>query len=1020
MIDRVRSALTGTYAVQRELGRGGMATVFLAEDVKHHRDVAVKVLDPELAMVLGRDRFLREIEISAALDHPHILPLYDSGEADGLLYYVMPYEEAGSLRDRLQRERQLPVDEAVQIAREVADALSYAHGQGVVHRDIKPENIMLTRGHARVADFGIARAISAAGGDRLTKTGLVVGTPPYMSPEQAAGSSEIDGRSDLYSLGCVLYEMLAGEPPFTGTLESVARQHMVAEPQAITSRRPAVPAPVAAALMRALSKTPADRFSPAAQFADALRPVAPLPVADQRPAAATDPARAAIAFALSAVIVLVVVYLLVVQVGLPMWVFWSAVGLVIAGLPIVLATAIAERSRGPGTPAGFLTWRRTLSGGALAFGALAIVTAGYVGSRALGIGPAASLISRGAVGERERVVLADFEDRTTDSTYTAATVTELMRVGLSRSQAISVVDPTQVVRILQMMRRDPAAGVPGDVAVEVAARDGLKAAITGEVTSVGSGYSLTARLVSTDGNVLLAETEPAAGPDDLTAAVDRLSGRMRARFGESLKEIRASEPLDRVTTGSIQALRTFSQGLQAYNQGDNARALQLIDEAIAADSAFAMAYRKLAIILNNQDEQRSRAVWAAEKAYEHRGRLTDRERYLVTAAYHTVVTGNRDQQISAYRNVLDRYPDDTYALNNLGVLYSQLREFPRASEYYARALNVDSTNRLYYSNLASSLASQRMFDSATVIAGRFERRFPENPEVKLAFLINQAMRQNYDSAAVLVEGLLADQRGTVFWEAIAYEWWGHLDALRGKLALAQQRWRNAFELTASRGLDGTYLMRMARRSLVERLLVDDPGHATRLLDDALARYPLAGMQPLDRPYGHLAMAYAASGATPRARELISEYERTAEADHSREGEQWVHAARGIVALAEGRAAEAIAAFRNFDDGNDCATCGAPWLARAFDLANEPDSVVTYFTKFVDQPSSALWYDDSHVAHAYLRLGEIYEERGQPEKAVEYYRRLAAVMKDPDPALQPRVDVALRAIERLTGEGRGGG
>ena len=272
------AALGGSYRIERELGAGGMATVYLAEDVRHRRKVAVKVLRPELAHALGPERFLREIETTAALHHPHILPLYDSGSANGegagpaFLYYVMPFVEGESLRDRLNREKQLPIDDALQIAREVSDALSYAHSRGVVHRDIKPENILLEGGHAMVADFGIARAVSAAGSESLTRTGTSIGTPAYMSPEQAAGSSDVDGRSDLYSLGCVVYEMLAGQAPFTGpTVESIVHQHMLAEPRPITQFRPAVPAAIAGVLQRALAKNPADRFSPAAQFADALR-----------------------------------------------------------------------------------------------------------------------------------------------------------------------------------------------------------------------------------------------------------------------------------------------------------------------------------------------------------------------------------------------------------------------------------------------------------------------------------------------------------------------------------------------------------------------------------------------------------------------------------------------------------------------------------------------------------------------------------------------------------------------------
>ena len=290
-LDRLTAALADRYAIEHEIGAGGMATVYLAEDVKHHRQVAIKVLKPDLAAALGPERFLREIEIAARLRHPHILPLYDSGEADGFLYYVMPYVRGESLRERLQREKQLPVEDGIRIAREVADALSYAHTEDVVHRDIKPENIMLEAGHAVVADFGIARAIDAAGGEQLTETGMAVGTPAYMSPEQASGESGLDGRSDLYSLGCVLYEMLAGQPPFTGpTIESLVHQHLAVDPPPITNLRPAVPSEIIGVLARTLAKSPADRFSPVTQFAEALGHV-PLTGAGAPAQAASAPVR---------------------------------------------------------------------------------------------------------------------------------------------------------------------------------------------------------------------------------------------------------------------------------------------------------------------------------------------------------------------------------------------------------------------------------------------------------------------------------------------------------------------------------------------------------------------------------------------------------------------------------------------------------------------------------------------------------------------------------------------------------
>jgi serine/threonine-protein kinase len=268
---RLQGVLADRYWLKRELGRGDMATVFLAEDFKHHRRVAIKVLDPEAVAALGSTRFLREIEIIARLTHPHIVPLFDSGQADGLLFYVMPYVVGESLRNRLIREKQLPVEEAVRIAREVADALGYAHDQGVVHRDVKPENILLESGHAVVTDFGIARVASMPLGPERTPTGLAVGTPAYMSPEQATGSRKLDGRSDLYNLGCVLYEMLAGVPPFTGTsTETLVHQHVNVSPRPVTDLRPALPTKLAEVLQRALMKAPADRFPTASRLAEAL------------------------------------------------------------------------------------------------------------------------------------------------------------------------------------------------------------------------------------------------------------------------------------------------------------------------------------------------------------------------------------------------------------------------------------------------------------------------------------------------------------------------------------------------------------------------------------------------------------------------------------------------------------------------------------------------------------------------------------------------------------------------------
>ena len=268
---RLRSALAGRYAIERELGRGGMATVYLATDLKHRRPVALKVLDPELARSVGPERFLQEIRIAASLTHPNILPLHDSGEAEGILYYMMPYVAGESLRDCLTRQRHLGLEETVRIVGQVAAALGHAHRRGIIHRDIKPENILLADGQALVADFGIARAIDAAGTERLTATGLAVGTPAYMSPEQVGAERALDGRSDIYSLGCVAYEMLCGAPPFTGpSVQAVMARHAVDPVPPLRTLRPTIPLAVQRAIETALAKVTADRFATAEAFAEAL------------------------------------------------------------------------------------------------------------------------------------------------------------------------------------------------------------------------------------------------------------------------------------------------------------------------------------------------------------------------------------------------------------------------------------------------------------------------------------------------------------------------------------------------------------------------------------------------------------------------------------------------------------------------------------------------------------------------------------------------------------------------------
>jgi serine/threonine-protein kinase len=270
-LEELKAALADRYTLERELGAGGMATVYVAHDLKHNRQVALKVLKPELAAALGAQRFLQEIQVTANLQHPHILPLYDSGSADGALFYVMPLVQGESLRDRLTREKLIPIDETIRIMQQVAGALDFAHRHGVIHRDIKPENILLQDGEALIADFGIALALAEAGVDRLTGTGMSLGTVQYMSPEQATGERDLDARSDVYALGAVTYEMLAGEPPVTGPSQrAMIAKLMTERPTPLRVVRDVVPQALDDAVMRALAKSPTDRFPSAREFASAM------------------------------------------------------------------------------------------------------------------------------------------------------------------------------------------------------------------------------------------------------------------------------------------------------------------------------------------------------------------------------------------------------------------------------------------------------------------------------------------------------------------------------------------------------------------------------------------------------------------------------------------------------------------------------------------------------------------------------------------------------------------------------
>jgi serine/threonine-protein kinase len=567
ILERLRAALSDRYAIDREIGQGGMAHVILAEDRKHGRRVAIKVMRPEVAESLGPQRFLREIEIASRLTHPHILPLHDSGELDGLLYYVMPFVEGESLRDRLTREQELPIDDAVRITREVASALAYAHGHGVVHRDIKPENILLSAGHAVVSDFGIARAVSAATADnRLTRTGMALGTAAYMSPEQATGERDVDGRSDVYSLGCVLYEMIAGEPPFTGpNVQAMIARRLAGPAPSLAVIRDEIPEQLESAVRKALARVPADRFATAEQFATAISEPTVSRSAASRIAHATaaEPRQATGPSA-----------------GRPL----ARRPRVIAG--VAVAAAVAASAWG-------LTRTSAWPGAGASHGRFAVLPFSVRGSEQLA--------------------------------YLGEGVVDLLSRNLDGVDDLQAIDPGTVLAVLAK-RGDTAGAEQGPAILR---RIGAGTYITGSVVVTGPILRIQASLYEIgDEAPPRAQASVEGDTAQVLQLVDRLSAELmvKRRPGPVFRLTQTAA----VTTRSLPALKAFLEAERTLRNGQPDTAIAGFQRAIAEDSTFALAHYRLAVAAG-WAERHPLSTDAVERAMATSQRLADRDRRLLTA-----------------------------------------------------------------------------------------------------------------------------------------------------------------------------------------------------------------------------------------------------------------------------------------------------------------------------------------------------------------------------------------------------
>ncbi|HEY7505085.1 MAG TPA: protein kinase [Gemmatimonadales bacterium] len=817
-------ALRDRYLLERELGRGGMATVYLAQDLKHDRPVALKVLHPEIAAALGTERFLREIRLTARLQHPHILPVFDSGAAAGQPWYTMPYVRGESLRDRLRRDVQLSVETALEITRQVAQALEYAHGEGVVHRDIKPENILLsgpapregsTEGgcQALVADFGVARALGAAGEESLTGTGMALGTPAYMAPEQAS-AGQVDARTDVYALGCVLYEMLAGEPPFTGpTPQAVMAKRFAHPAPSVLVVRATVPRAVDEAIRKAMAPVPADRFTSAAQFAGALdRSSSPAIAGIETTQSSRQGLRRR----------------RLVQAGA------IAAALVVIGLGAAATQYLTMRSREP-------TARGTLLGA-------------------------------GILSQRERLLLADFGTRQVDSSL-GGVLTEAFRIDLAQSPVVTLVPPLQVAEVLARMERPGTARLDPALAREIAVREGIKGVVTGEIARAGPQYVLSAQVIAAkDGQVLTAHRVTAPDSTRLIAAVDQLSGELRASVGESLRSIDREPPLERVSTASLPALRQYSAAVRAGDhEGNNEKAIAHLEEAVALDTGFAMAYRTLGMYAFNIGKL-DRVLEGYGAAMQRLDRLTDRERHFTLGDYYLAVKPDLPRAATAYEAILEDYPDNREALNNLGAVYWALNRVSEAKSLFQRSVAVDSLYVQGYSNLILIEIALKNLDQAQTTYEGAIRQLP-NASFLLELGIRVAERSgDYATARARAQDFLEHFGADPGWRADAHRHLAIVAAVRGQLMEAERHLREAMSARLKAGRTIDYFAEVIMLASLTAAVAGEPSRADSELEHALARHPLRSLQPLDRPYLDLATAFARAGRADRARALLAEKE----------------------------------------------------------------------------------------------------------------------------------------------------
>ena len=1053
MREQLQRTLGNAYTLERELGGGGMSQVFVAEEVALGRKVVVKVLPAGRTGDVNIERFKREIQVAARLQHAHIVPVLTAGETNGLPFYTMPFVEGESLRSRLARDGALSAFETVNILRDVARALAYAHERGVVHRDIKPDNVMLAGGSAVVTDFGIAKAISASRTDApdatLTQVGTSLGTPAYMAPEQAAGDPATDHRADLYAFGCMAYEMLTGEPPFVEkTPQQLLAAHMAKDAEPVSARRADVPVSLSTLVSQCLAKDPGARPQSAADVtrileatsADSHGALPPILIGGPRMLT-----RTLVMYGIAFLGVALIARAAVSAIGLPAWVFPGALIIMALGLPAILATGYVQRvvQRVAGatptyTPGGtqarsthgtlatlalkaspHMSWRRTQMGGVYAVSAFVLLVGVFMLLRALGIGPVGSLLAAGKFDSKEPILVTDFSVTNADSAL-GRVLSDATKTQLAQSNVITLLPQEGIAAALARMERPRNSTLDLALARELANRNAIRAIVDGSLTGVGGGYLVRLRLVTADSLKELASfLESADGTRGLIEAVDKLSRALRSRIGESLKSVNAAPSLAEVTTASFDALSKYTEADRAeVIDGERERAIRLLREAVAIDSTFAEAWRRLAVVQQNAGRPRVVTDSAYLAAYRHRNRTSPRERAMIEATYFSSTGPNRDRAkgILAYEEML-RLGDSARAANNLAIRLTTRRDYARAESLYRLSARLrPDLQRLSLPNLLMPLLWQKKFATAESVVAVARPRYPENAAVRrtpvgLLYLKGDlaGYRKAVDSVRTKGDSLDRDWGKRRYAELLlldgrAKEFTRLWDELAGRdLSKADDRLNRALDIPAFVQLD----------------LLGQPKQVVRDVEAAIAA---AGKSPGDWPYFGIIDLYSAANQPEKARQWLNRYDAEVKDTFllrlQRPGRLRVGAE---VLVAEGKTLEAVDGFRRSEmlpDGpvGTCAVCLPMFLSFAFHRAGMADSAIHYMKQSLETFDLNRMLDvrDPFIVPLFNRyLGEMYEAKGDRVKAVEHYRKVIDLWKNADPELQVVVEDLKGRVRRLT-------